>query len=201
MSYFFIDFNWSPIASSIGLRIWIRVSWFLPRSLLLITLSESMFSSWPLFVAEAAFRSLNSVVLDCFLCLIDVCNFYCYILCSCVVFNFLFSFSSFFCCCYLFLVVIIVSVAFLRKGLWEALPLFSVFVSWADYRSLPCMLGLILLSKLVVTFCLLEGFRLFLNISCVFSFFDSFSFYFRFWFIFQVDKIFEFSLMYDRLCL
>ena len=146
-----------------------------PHSVLWILLCWIVFFVWSMFVI--------SIVIPC------------------VVFNFLFSFSSFFCCCYLFLVVIIVSVAFLRKGLWEALPLFSVFVSWADYRSLPCMLGLILLSKLVVTFCLLEGFRLFLNISRVFSFFDSFSFYFRFWFIFQVDKIFEFSLMYDRLCL
>ena len=199
MSYFFIDINWSPIISSISLRIWIRVSWFLPRNLWRITLSESMFSSWPLFVAEAAFRSLNSVVLDCFFSVWSM--FVISIVIFCVVFNFIFSSSSFFCYCYLFFVVIIISVAFLRKDLWEALPLFSVFVSWADYRSLSCILGLILLSKLVVTFCLLEGFRLFLKIFRVFSFFDSFSIYFRFWFIFQVDKVFEFSLMYDRLCL
>ena len=78
-------------------------------------------------------------------------------------------------------------------------PCFRCLLVGLIDRSLSDVFGLVTLSKLVVKFCLVEGYQVLPNISayigCVFSFFESCCFYLHFGFIFQVAKLFDFSLI------
>ena len=87
----------------------------------------------------------------------------------CVAFNLLISSSGsfIFCCCLSSLVLLV-----LEKVSYRIFRCFWCFlVGFIDW-SLSCMfiLGLVLLSKLVVKLCLLEGLRPFLNISAYVDF-------------------------------
>ena len=119
-----------------------------------------------------------------------------YVLILCVVFHFLISYSSsfLFCCCLSCFALLI-----LEKLCDRLFPCFRCLLVGLIDRSLSDVFGLVTLSKLVVKFCLVEGYQLFPNISayigCVFSFFDSCCFYLHFGFIFQVAKLFDFSLI------
>ena len=97
-----------------------------------------------------------------------------YVLIFCVVFHFLISYSSsfLFCCCLSCFALLI-----LEKLCDRLFPCFRCLLVGLIDRSLSDVFGLVTLSKLVVKFCLVEGYQLFPNISayigCVFSFFDS----------------------------
>ena len=115
----------------------------------LITLSKSMFSRscfcflWNLNFGLFIFVSTIFVI--------SVVDF-------CVVFNFLISsFSSFKFCCYLSLLALLV----LKMILDKLFPCFWCSLFGLLNQSLLCMLGLVLLFKLIVMFCLLEGLQLF----------------------------------------
>ena len=69
-----------------------------------------------------------------------------------------------------FVVVIVVSVACFRKGSCRLFPCFWRLLVGLIDQNLSCMFGLIWLSKLVLKFCLEEGFQLFLNISAYVGF-------------------------------
>ena len=120
------------------------------------TLSKSMFSCWLLFVAEAAFPFFEFCCGGLSICVWSI--FAVSVVTFCVVFNLLISSSgSFIFCCYLSSLALLV----LEKVRDRLFPCFRCLLVGLIDRSLLWMLGLVFLSKLVVKFCLLEGFRLF----------------------------------------
>ena len=92
-------------------------------------------------------------------CLIDVCSFCCYILWYLKLPYFFFKFIIF-CCCLSSLALLV-----LEKARDRLFPCFLCLLVGLIDRSLSCMFGLVLLSKLVIKFCLVAEFWLFLNIS------------------------------------
>ena len=110
----------------------------------------------------------------------------------CLVSKMCFKFNSFvFLSCFALLI--------LEKICDRLFPCFRCLLVGLIDRSLSDVFGLVTLSKLVVKFCLVEGYQVLPNISayigCVFSFFESCCFYLHFGFIFQVAKLFDFSLI------
>ena len=116
------------------------------------TLSKSIFSCWPLFVPEDAFLFFEFFCGGLFFCLINICSFCCYLL---------LSFCCCSCCCLSSLALLVLEIV--RDRLF---PCFWCLLVGPIDLSLSCMLGLILLLKLVVMLRPLEWLWLFKAFLC-----------------------------------